>query len=277
MRIPYLPNRPRSFIKCAGGKTKLLPELMKRVPEKFGMYHEPFVGGGALFFALASAERIRLACLNDANQHLVDAYCVVRDELPEVLRRLALAENTQKFFDWVRAIDPDTLNGMQRAVRFLYLNRTCFNGLHRVNKKGKFNVPFGRYKTLRFDEENFRACSNALRLAFISRGDFESTNHPKPRPGDLVYLDPPYLPASKTSDFTSYTADGFGWKDHLRLAAYAADLKQRGVHVIVSQGASDEIRILYREFGFKVDVVHAPRSVNSKGTGRGPVEEFVIS
>lgn len=268
------------FSKWAGGKTKLLPLLDKHLPASCVTYHEPFVGGGALFWHLANGKRFSRAILSDANADLVEAYLSIRDSVEDVIA--ILRDHGRKHCEahyyavrgWHR--DATDLSAPERAARFLYLNRVCFNGLYRVNSKGHFNVPYGDYKNPTIcDAENLRACSRLLQGVEIGCRGFEWSLH-VPRPGDVVFFDPPYLPISKTSSFTAYTEGGFRLKDHEWLRDIALDLKKRGVSVVVSNSAAPEIVELYRE-GFTIHRVHAARSVNSKGGGRGKIEELIIT
>lgn len=283
-RILSKPGPVQPFVKWAGGKRQLLPVLLPLVPETFGTYHEPFVGGGAVFFALGGRlkEGARIA---DSNPELINGYTVVRDHVEELvgilddLRRLYHGErkgDRRAFYEEVRSVAPETMSPVERAARFIFLNRTCFNGLYRVNKSGRFNVPFGDYANpLICDAANLDACSRMLATTFIQEAPFESVlGHA--REGDLVYLDPPYLPVSKTSSFTAYAKEGFGLEDHERLRDVARELKSRGAYVILSSAANPEILRLYAE-GFEIRRVPARRAINSKGEGRGPVEELVIT
>ncbi len=249
----------------------MLPVLRPCVPETFGTYHEPFVGGGALFYSL----RPERAVLGDNNPELVNAYCVVRDDVEALIEGLGTHRYEKGHFLAVRALDPGKLSPIQRAARFIFLNRTCFNGLYRVNGKGQFNVPFGRYANpIICDAANLRACSTALQGVDVRREPFESVLE-RAVAGDFVYFDPPYLPISATSSFTGYTEDGFGLADHRRLRDVAAALKERGVHVLLSNSAAPAIRELYAD-GFEVKDVLAARAINSKADGRGAVTELVI-
>ncbi len=262
----------RSPVKWAGGKGALLPEILSRLPEKINTYYEPFVGGGAVFFALAAENRFRRAVIGDANDDLMETYFAIQNDLDEVIRRLKAhaGKHSEEYFYKVRA-----QRGTYVAARFIYLNRTCFNGLYRVNRKGEFNVPFGKYTNPTIcDEENLRAVSEVLQSADLETDDFEATvTHAKPR--DAVYFDPPYVPASETANFTAYTAGGFGPETHERLRDVANRLIARGVHVLLSNSDTPFVRELYR--GFKIEEVQAPRRVNSKGGKRGNVGELLIS
>ena len=258
------------FVKWAGGKTSLLPELLKHVPRPVRRYHEPFVGAGALFFAVAP----RRAVLSDANGELIHCWRQVRDDVHGVLDALSAHVYERSRFEAVRALDPSRLRPAERAARFIYLNKTCFNGLWRVNRAGRFNVPFGRYRNPTFHDPGLLLpASRALRGVQILRAPFEISLQ-RAAPGDFVYLDPPYDPVSETSSFTSYTRDAFTWEDQKRLAAGCAALDRRGVRFLLSNSATPRIRALYR--GFEQRVVEAPRHISCKGGGRGRVEELLV-
>ena len=262
--------RATPFLKWVGGKTSLLPELLKHVPPKVLRYHEPFVGGGALFFAVQP----KRAVLCDANAELIHCYTQVRDDVASVLDFLARHVYEQSHFTAVRALDPLALEPAERAARFIYLNKTCFNGLWRVNRAGRFNVPIGRYKDPRFcNPSSLMRASNALAGVQLKNLTFEESLA-MTAPGDFVYLDPPYDPVSATASFTSYTKDAFGWEAQERLAAACASLNRRGVRFLLSNSATPRIRALYAQFEQRL--VLAPRSINSKGGARGPVDEVLV-
>jgi DNA adenine methylase len=269
----YLPEereKATPFIKWVGGKTALLPELMKHVPNRLRGYHEPFVGGGALFFAV-QPKRAQLA---DQNPELIHCYSQVRDDVYGVLDVLARHVYERAHFDAVRALDPLHLRPAERAARFIYLNKTCFNGLWRVNRAGRFNVPIGRYKNPKFnDPATLITASHALRGVTLTRAPFEESMA-RAAPGDFVYLDPPYDPVSPTASFASYTAGGFSWEDQRRLAHACVVLNRRGVRFLLSNSATPRIRALYA--GFEQRMVKAPRFVNSKAGLRGPVDEVLV-
>lgn len=265
------PVRARPFLKWAGGKTQLLPEILARVPDRFARYHEPFIGGGAVFFALAPQQ----ALLADINPDLVGCYRAIRDRLPAVLRYLRSHDVTEDHFYEVRSWDHADLDPAEAAARLVFLNRTCFNGLYRVNRSGRFNVPFGRYKNPRIcDEDNLRAVSEALQGVDLTVGSVFETAR-RARRGDLVYFDPPYDPVSSTASFTSYAKDGFGREEQIRLAELFRELARRGVHVVLSNSDTPFIRELYADF--VIDRVMARRAINSRATRRGPVGEVLIT
>lgn len=236
-----------------------------------GRYHEPFVGGAALFFHL----RPRRAVLSDTNERLVRAYRGVRNDVERVIDLLRSYPHTKEQFLRLRSEPIDTQSDAEVAAWFIYLNRTGYNGLYRVNSANTFNVPFGDYKNPTIcDKSNLRACSEALRRADLRVEDF-STVLSRARKGDFVYFDPPYVPLSATSSFTSYTSDGFGMAEQTRLRDTARDLKRRGVHVLLSNSGAGAVRELYSD-GFKFAKVDAKRTVNCKPNGRGKVTELLI-
>jgi DNA adenine methylase len=264
------PRPATPFLKWAGGKSSLLPELRRHVPGRIRRYHEPFLGGGALFFAAAP----RRALLCDLNGELIECWKQVRDDVYGVLDALSLHVYERDHFERARALDPKSLTATERAARFIYLNKTCFNGLWRVNRSGRFNVPFGRYKNPTFlDPGLLLRASHALRGVQLLNAPFEIALQ-RAAPGDFVYLDPPYDPVSPTASFTSYTRDAFTWEDQKRLAAECAGLNRRGVRFLLSNSATQRIRALYR--AFEQRVVRAPRHISCKGNARGPVEELLV-
>jgi DNA adenine methylase len=262
------------ILKWAGGKGQLLPELLRRVPAKFGTYHEPFVGGGALYFALWSLGRVRRAVLSDVNADLIGTYEAVRDDVEAVIAALRAHRNEASYFYEVRALDPAALTPAERAARVIYLNKTCFNGLYRVNSRGLFNVPFGDNPGATIcDGEGLRAASRALGDADLRCESFD-TVAARAKRGDFVYFDPPYQPLSKTAYFTAYARDGFGEAEQRRLAEVFGRLGRRGVHVLLSNSDAPFTRRLYASF--RHDVVDARRAINSKGTRRGKIAELIV-
>jgi DNA adenine methylase len=261
---------PRPFLKWAGGKTQMLEQYGPLFPARFNRYHEPFVGGGAVFFHL----RPRSAVLSDDNAELLDCWRAIRDDVDAVIRALSGHVYERDHYYAVRAIDPATLPPAERAARTIYLNRTCFNGLYRVNSKGGFNVPFGRYVNPRIvDAPNLRACAKALWRVRLTCGPFRQVLD-RARRGDFVYLDPPYNPLSKTSYFTGYAPGGFGIDDQKELAAVFAELDARGALVMLSNSDTPLVRELYG--GFRLVEVRGARAISSKTTKRGPIGELVM-
>ena len=262
---------PRPFLKWAGGKRQLLPELLAQLPENRRTYHEPFLGGGALFFKLQPDR----AVLSDLNERLVRTYRAVRDDVEAVIGALSECRNDKDFYLRTRARDIDAAGDVAVAAWFIYLNKTGFNGLYRVNKKGQFNVPFGGYKNpMICDADNLRACSEVLQGVKILHTDFRHVEE-MTEPGDFVYFDPPYVPLSTTASFTSYTRDGFTLEDQTELRDMARNLKHKRVHVLLSNSSVPVIHELYAE-GFEQREVYASRAINSDATKRGKVAEALI-
>lgn len=274
----------RPFVKWAGGKGQLLPELSRRLPRQFRRYHEPFVGGAALFFHLCNQGRLRHgAVLSDYNPELVLCYQVVRDDadlLIEALKQHEQHRLDREYFMEIRSWDRQPgfgqRNPVERAARTIFLNRTCYNGLYRLNNKGQFNAPFGYYKNpLICDPDNMRAASVALRQAELLVGDFASAAA-RAEPGDMVYFDPPYVPVSATASFTHYTGQTFGPADQRRLANLFDELMERGVYVMLSNSATPLSRELYAAHAVSTSVVLASRKINCDGRKRGSVEELIV-
>jgi DNA adenine methylase len=268
---PAPPVACRPFLKWAGGKRQLLPALLPRAPARFRTYFEPFVGGGALYFALQPAR----AVLADTNARLIRTYRGLRDHVDRVVALLKTYPHDADFFYRMREDDIDSRSDAHVAAWFIYLNRIGYNGLYRVNRSNRFNVPFGRYVNPTIcDESNLRACALALEGVDLRIADFDEALEGVRR-GDFVYFDPPYDPASATASFTSYTSRGFGVSDQVRLRDLARSLKRRGVHVLLSNSATDFIRGLYAD-DFELEEVPATRAVNSRGSLRGAVPELVM-
>lgn len=279
----------RPFIKFVGGKRQLIPQIMERVPAVFNAYHEPFVGGGALYWHLYDQGRIRAsgasgehATLSDGNMRLVRTYRAIQDDVEAVIRRLS---------DPKCAYDPDVFAIVRRcfnasvidpaytdtdvAAYFVYLNKCGFNGLFRENRAGEFNVPFGKFASppAICDAENLRACSVALRHAKVAHQDFRVAASAM-RSGDFVYFDPPYAPMSATSDFTSYGKEPFGPEEQVALRDLALALARRGVQVLLSNSSAPFVRELYADFE-QVEV-QAKRAINCDATKRGNVTELLL-
>lgn len=259
-------------------------ELYSRLfPPVLQNYHEPFVGGAAVFFAFYRQGRIKHAYLNDLNPELINLYIVIRDNLEALLEELEVHDAHKKNKDYyyqVRNWDRDLrkfarLSPEKRAARTLFLNKTCFNGLYRVNRSDCFNVPFGKIKNPTvLDEENLRAVCLALKHVRLTCLDFEQALDGAGS-GDFVYLDPPYQPLNKTSSFTSYTRDNFSLGHQQRLAEVFRELVNRGCLVMLSNSFVPEIQDLYRDY--YLHVVQASRVINSRKEARGPIQEMVIT
>jgi DNA adenine methylase len=258
------------LIKWAGGKRNLLKVYKKFFPKTFNKYCEPFLGSGAVFFYLQPQK----AVLIDKNEELINFYEVVRDNPEQLMELISTYPVSKEFFYQIRELNPSKLSKIERAARFLYLNKTAYNGLWRVNSKGKFNVPFGKYKKVKFfDRENFLKASKILKNVVLLCDDFERVLDFASE-GDFVYLDPPYYPLSNTSNFTSYTGEKFSEEDHYRVYKVFKTLADRGCHVMLSNSNAPFIRELFKDF--HITEVLAPRFINSKAEGRKPIIELVI-
>jgi DNA adenine methylase len=263
------------IVKWAGGKTRLLDELVARSPRGYRRYFEPFLGGAALFFRLQP----RSGILSDSNPDLINMYRCVAWNVEAVIRRLARhrAAHTEEHYYAVRERwnQPGGLAAdVDRAAAFIYLNKTCYNGLWRVNSRGRFNVPVGRYEAPSiYDPASLRAASKVLQRAELSTAPFGEAVSAA-RAGDFVYFDPPYHPISDTARFTSYTSASFGPDDQRQLAEVARGLVRRGATVLISNSDARFVRDLYD--GFRIDVVDCARAINSKASARGPQRELLI-
>lgn len=273
---------PRPFVKWAGGKRHLAPRLAEIAATlPFRRYSEPFLGGGAVFFWLAHRGLLhdRPVVLADANPELMVTYAVVRDRVEELIADLRQRERSFKAGDrrayYYRVRQEQPADPVQRASRLLFLNKTCYNGLYRVNREGRFNVPYGDYANPRIvDPAILRAASAALQGVGLRTGDYRE-RLAGVEPGDLVYLDPPYHPLSATASFTGYTGDGFGPAEQRQLAAEFHRLAELGASVVLSNSDHPLIRELYT--GYPRKVVRAPRAINCNGAGRGLVAELLIT
>ena len=275
--------KPSPFVKWAGGKSQLLSQFEPYFPARFRRYIEPFVGGGAVFFHLFRQGRLagNEVLLVDSLQDLIGCYRVVQAQVEELIAELQRHEphkHDEAYFYRVRAWDrsPDYArrNEIERAARFLFLNRTCYNGLYRVNRRGEFNVPFGRYRNPNIcPAGNLRAASSALQGVRLLAGDFTRVLESAAQ-GDFVYLDPPYDPLSETASFTSYTVEGFRVEDQQRLADLFRELDRRGCRVMLSNSSTGLIRELYA--GYRQVEVQAARVISSKADTRGAIPELLV-
>lgn len=269
----------KPFVKWAGGKRSQALAIVARFPERFRRYFEPFVGGGAVFLALRAAGYVGRASLIDINPDLIAAWRAVRDNPDRLIRRLrdhARAHGPDHFMR-VRTQPTEGLSDVVRGARAIYLNKTCFNGLWRVNKRGLFNVPMGRFVGAPkiCDESGILDASITLKHAAITCADFGRVWR-RAQPGDVVYFDPPYLPEADLPSFTSYARDGFTMSDQERLADLCLCLAQTGVHVFASGADTKETRALYEARGAIVERTEAARAINSDATKRGLVGELFI-
>ncbi|MEM9905486.1 MAG: DNA adenine methylase [Cyanobacteria bacterium P01_D01_bin.44] len=265
---------PRPFLKWAGGKARLIPQYLPHLPQRFDTYHEPFLGGGALFFHLAP--QLKSAYLSDLNPELVNVYKCVRDCLEDVLACLEEHQrrHCQQHYYSVRA--QRDLCPIQRAARLIYLNKTCYNGLYRENQQGHFNVPMGRYKNPKIcNPELLAATSRALQIAEIEQRTFEAAATLAKGADDFVYFDPPYHPISDTSSFTAYSRFSFKATDQERLRVTFTQLAERGVSVLLSNSDCEFVRNLYE--GFTIHPITAARAINSNARKRGKIGEVLVS
>lgn len=267
----------KPFIKWVGGKRQLLPELQKRLPERIVDYYEPFIGGGALMWTL-NRQAVRSISINDHNAELINLYQVVRDRPHELVQDLSRHENTAEYYYAVRAMDREPgyqqLSPVVRASRFIFLNKTGYNGLYRVNAKGHNNVPFGRYRNPAIrDEQTLLACSEFLQDVRLLNGDF-SLIQPMLDADAFVYLDPPYVPLSGSSSFTGYTQQGFDLAMQQRLRDFCNCIDAAGGKFLLSNSDTPLVRELYADY--LVEQVQAARAVNSKAGGRGKISELLV-
>ena len=253
----------KPILKWAGGKTQMLGELLPRVPKTYSRYIEPFFGGGALFFSLKPENAI----IADSNPELINMYLQVAHHVDDVIACLQKYENTSEMFYEVRSLDWHTLSKAEAAARTIYLNKTCFNGLYRVNKNGQFNTPFGKYKNPKIcDIEALRLASEALKKADILCGDYILVLEHYAKSGDFVFLDPPYLPISENSDFKRYTKEQFYEDDHVELAKMIGTLHKRGCYVILTNSNHPLVHQLYEQY--KIEVIQTKRHISCHGDTR---------
>lgn len=265
-------------VKWAGGKRQLLDQILPLLPREMSVYCEPFLGGGAVLLAVQPQR----AVVNDLNADLITVYEIIRDDVDALIAALNTHENTADYFYAIRDMDRDraayeALPAVERASRLIYLNKTCYNGLFRVNASGAFNAPFGRYKNPNIvNEPVLRAVSRyfqAAQIDFYSE-DFAQTLGRLPS-GAFAYLDPPYDPVSGTASFTGYSRGGFGREEQQRLKDCCDDLTARGVRFMLSNSATEFIKDLYRDY--RITIVKAKRAINSKASRRGEIEEVLIT
>jgi len=272
--------KAKPFVKWAGGKRQIIDKLLKLVPEKFNTYYEPFVGGGALLFELSPKN----AVINDSNKELMNVYETIKDDngFEEVIKLLNTYEtkHSENFFYKIRNIDKDKtkfnkLSKAEHAARTIYLNKACFNGLYRVNSKNEFNVPFNRKaKVNTYDGQNLGIIHSYLNFNDVKllNTDFEEAVKDAKK-GDFIYFDPPY--DSETSTFNSYTENGFGKEEQVRLAKVYKELADKGCYVMLSNHNTTLVKELYKDFN--IHVIEAKRNINANGKKRGKVEEVIIT
>lgn len=272
-------RKAKPFLKWAGGKQGLLDQYGPLFPKQFERYFEPFVGSGAVFFHLWSTGCLPgEVFLFDHNEELINAFRVVRDRLDDLVEKLAYHQenHSKSYYYHIRELDRHdvVLDDVERAARTIYLNKTCYNGLYRVNKKGQFNVPMGSYKNPNIlDEPTLRNAQRALQSISLETCDFRSIPD-FAQPGDFFYFDPPYHPLSETASFTSYTSGDFGENDQEELAEVFAQLSKKGCLCMLSNSHTPLIHRLYR--GYRIEKVQANRAINSKVTNRKPIDEVLV-
>lgn len=274
-------EKPKPFVKWVGGKRQLLKQFRLRnlyPPEKFNpiknKYFEPFVGGGAVFFDLLPKN----AVISDLNKELITTYKIIRDNPNNLIKSLKKHKINKEYFLKVRAKDPNKLSDLDVASRFIFLNRTAFNGLYRVNSSGQYNVPFGKYKNpLICDEVNIKRVSSVLKGVDILNQDYKEVLK-NAKKGDFVYFDPPYYPVSRTSSFTSYTKESFLDKAQIELRDVFLRLTKKGCFVMLSNSDTQFINKIYSGFkGVRINKVYAGRAINSKASRRGKITEVLIT
>lgn len=272
--LEQLKKETYPIVKWVGGKRQLMFELLKNIPKVYNRYFEPFVGGGALFFELQPES----AYIADMNEELINLYSVVRNNVYKLIEDLKRHEVSKEYFLEIRNIDRTEkyteLSNIERASRFIYLNRTCFNGMYRVNSQGQFNVPFGYYKNPRIiDENNLLNCSELLKKTEIKCTDF-SEILTKVKKGDFVYFDPPYVPLNETSSFTSYTKEGFDIDMQFKLLDVCDELDSMGVKFLLSNSDTKLVNELYANYEIKK--VFASRQINANADGRSKITEVLV-
>ena len=254
---------PRPILKWAGGKSQMLEQLLPKLPKKYGKYIEPFIGGGALFFASQPKE----AVIADSNFELVNLYNIIKNNPYELINQLSTMVNDSDYFYELRSVDVEKLSALEIAARTIFLNKTCFNGLYRVNKKGNFNVPFGKYKNPKFcDEEAILIASNLLANKQIILGDYKDVLKKYAKENDFIFLDPPYLPISQYSDFKRYTKEQFYEEDHVELANEVKRLQEIGCYVVLTNSNHPLVHQLYSDY--TIEIIQTKRFINSDSSKR---------
>ncbi len=267
------------FLKWAGGKLQLIEQFKNLFPHNFRNYYEPFIGSGAVFFYVKSKLKPNKVILSDTNEELINCFCVVRDKPSELVKLLLnhRKKHSKEYYYSVRSMESSTLDSLDRAARLIYLNKTCFNGLYRVNSKGQFNVPFGDYKNPSiFDKNVLFQASQLLQGVHLRVMTFEKVLDFAGK-DDFVYFDPPYIPLSKTSSFTRYSKSDFSMMEQKRLSEVFRILDSRGCFVMLSNSDHALTRELYRHYEKNTVIVRAKRMINSVGSGRGAINEVVVT
>ena len=267
------------FLKWAGGKLQLIEQFENLFPHNFRNYYEPFIGSGAVFFYVKSKLKPNKVILSDTNEELINCFCVVRDKPSELVELLLnhRKKHSKEYYYSVRSMGSSTLDSLDRAARLIYLNKTCFNGLYRVNSKGQFNVPFGDYENPSiFDKNVLFQASQLLQGVHLQVMTFEKVLDFAGK-DDFVYFDPPYIPLSKTSSFTRYSKSDFSMMEQKRLSEVFRILDSRGCFVMLSNSDHALTRELYRHYEKNTIIVRAKRMINSVGSRRGAINEVVVT
>lgn len=262
------------ILKWAGGKRRLLKQYALHFPpvEQINHYYEPFIGSAAVFLHLQPEH----ATLSDRNARLIEVYQTIQQDVEGVIDALQPHKNESDYYYQIRAQVPETLTAVQRTARLIFLNKTCYNGLYRENRRGQFNVPFGRYNNPTIcDKKRLRNVSCLLQSVELLAVDFDVAVADA-QPGDFVYFDPPYVPLNKTSNFTEYDQHGFDESAHRRLASTVERLTDNGVNVMLSNSSADLVYALYDNGRYTLHEISARRNINSKANLRGPVKELLI-
>jgi DNA adenine methylase len=266
------------FIKWAGGKSQLLQQFRELFPPSFENYYEPFVGSGAVFFYIKSNLKPKHVILSDINEELINCYTVVRDSVSALVQSLSSHKknHSKEYFYSIRSLATGKLDNVERAARLIYLNKTCFNGLYRVNSKGEFNVPFGDYTNPSiFNEQTLYEASRLLQGVELRVQEFDRiTDYAKEN--DFIYFDPPYFPISRTSNFTGYTKGDFLLEEQRKLAQVFKTLDARGCYVMLSNSDHPLLKELYKDYENNTTIVKAKRMINSVGSKRGEINEIVV-
>ena len=265
-----IPGLQKPFLKWAGGKTQMIASLLKFAPVKFNKYIEPFIGGGALYFNLGHPHSI----IADLNEELVITYKAIKENVYEVLTILENYVNTEECYYETRAVDPSTLSHTQRAARLIYLNKTCFNGLFRVNKKGQFNVPYGKRTGPFLNKQNLIGAAEYMKNTEIYHLDYKKTLEKYAKKGDFIFLDPPYQPVGKFSDFKRYTKEFFYENDQVELAGIFKELTNKGCYVMLTNSDHPFILDLYKEF--HIETIETKRLISSDPNTRTGIDIIVL-
>ncbi len=271
---------PHPFLKWAGGKRQLLSQMKVFFPKVFNKYIEPFVGGGAVFFYLSRKNLLKnKTILIDINPDLINCYNVIKTDVEDLIKSLIKHKNEKEYYYTIREVDRkeeyENWNSIEKASRIIYMNRCCYNGLYRVNSKGYFNVPFGKYKNPQFcNKLNLRAVHSALKNVKIINDSFKVVLNFAQK-GDFIYFDPPYVPISNSANFTSYTKDSFDKENQIQLFNVFKTLDNRGCKIVLSNSYCDFILDLYKDY--KINTLLAKRAINSDASKRGKIEEVLIT